>query len=327
MKQTKNNINLENFESDFDMLHLPSQGLFYPNKNSSLLIKYLTAREENILTSPALAENGRALKMVLDSVIIDKDICVDDLLVADKDAIILFLRSTAYGDTFPLEFECVNCGKKVETPFKISSLESIDLTRFPNEKGEYEYELPISKKKIKFKPLRVAEEVELEKLIESKKKYVYNTEFKESITLRYLSQLTEFDGNTDKKQIESLIKKMPLKDSISLRTYIEKNEPGINKKISLKCPMCLTEYYDTLRIGSEFLGLQPEYKQNIKEEIFLLGYYGKGISRDSALRMSVSDRRWNIQRISEEIEKKNKAEEDASKKANSKNSSSSTRFG
>lgn len=325
-KKNKIPIDLSNFENLFDLIYLPSKGLFYPNKKSSLMVKYLTAREEYILTSPSLREDGRALKMILESVIIDKDIKIKDLLVADKDAIILFLRSTAYGDKYPVEFVCTNCNNKTEISFAISSIEMNDICELPDENGEFEFFLKLSKKKVKFKPLTVADEEVLEKLLETKKKKFNDIEFKEEITSKYMLQLTEIDGNRDKKTIENFIKKMPLKDSSDLRNHIEKTEPGINKKIKLNCPNCEREFFDNLKINSDFLGITPKYRKNINEEVFLTWYYSHGgVTRDQAIKMSVADRKWTIQRISEEIEKKNKAEEAAMKKGKS-SSGGSSRF-
>ena len=79
------------------------------------------------------------------------------------------------------------------------------------------------------------------------------------------------------------------------------------------------EFYQSEFTDSSFLGITPEYRTNILEEIFLLTYYHKGgITRDEVYKMTISERRWEIQRISDEIEKKNKAEEDAYRKAQSK---------
>jgi len=311
-------------EGIFDLIYLPSNGLFYPNKKNSLLIKYLTAKEEFVLTSPSFREGGKALKMVLESVIIDKDIKVEELLVADKEAIILFLRSTAYGDSFPLEFECSDCHAKTNNPLNISSLEMVDMHSLPDDLGEFEYTLPMSKSKVKFKPLTVADEELLEK--NSRKKTIQGVEYKQEITSKYLLQLTEIDEHREKSYIESFIKRMSLKDSIALREYIERTEPGINKRIKLVCSSCEKEYYDNLNISSDFLGITPEYRKNIDEEIFLLCYYGQGgYDREQVLKMSVSERKWAIQRISEEIEKKNKAEADAAKKAKGSSKSGRTR--
>lgn len=321
------NINIEDFDGGFDMIYLPSRGLFYSNKTNSLLIKYLTSREEKVLTSPSLIESGVALEMILKSCIIEKEIDINSLLVADKDAIILFLRSTAYGDKIPLQFKCTNCGSENDTDFRISSLEMKDNISYPNEKGELEFTLPITKSNVKIKPLTVADEKVLEQKLKSKRRYFYGVEYFEEVTERYALQIVEINGKTDKSYINKFIKSMPIKDSTALREFVENSEPGIDKNIKLSCSNCHTQYKDTLRITPEFLGVTPDYRKNLDEEIFLVWYYSRGgITRDQAIKMSVADRKYNIQRISEEIEKKNKAEEEAAKKAKSNKGGASSRF-
>ena len=91
---------LSNLTAPFDLVVFPSMGLFYDNKKTYALVRYLTGIEENILTAPMLSEYGLAMDMALNSVILDDDIDLDNLLVCDKNAIILFLRSTSFGFTF-----------------------------------------------------------------------------------------------------------------------------------------------------------------------------------------------------------------------------------
>jgi hypothetical protein len=74
----------KNLTAPFDLVAFPSMGLFYENKKSFVLVKYLTGIEENILTSPMLNEYDLAMDMALKSLILDDDINVDDLLVGDK---------------------------------------------------------------------------------------------------------------------------------------------------------------------------------------------------------------------------------------------------
>ena len=304
------------YETPFDVLYLPSGGKFYDNEKSSFLIKYLTGREENVLTSPTFHQDGQALRMVLDSVLIEDDINIDELLVCDKDAIILYLRSTSYGDSFPLTFECAKCKNKEEHPLRLSSLEIRYNLEPPDDKGEFSFVLPKRNAEVKFKPMTVLDELELQKSLKLTSSMVYGKELQKTITTRYEIQISSFGGNTNKDYIKKSIKTIPISDSVKLRSYMKDVEPGIQKEITLQCSSCESKYKDELQINSQFLGITPEYRTNIMEEVFLLTYYSKGgISRDEAMRMSVSERRWTINRISEEIEKKNKAEEEAVKKA------------
>ena len=134
-----------NFEIPFDLLYIPSKGIFYSGKTPYFIIQYLTAKEESILTSPSLSESGMASKMVIDSVVINKEFDIGEMLVGDRNAVALFLRSTSYGDSFPLKYSCPKCQSEQELDFKLSSLESKDVDEVPNEKGLFSFVLPKSK--------------------------------------------------------------------------------------------------------------------------------------------------------------------------------------
>src|ERR1035437_630556 len=99
-------------DRQFSILNLPSKGEFYKGNKSSLFVRYLTAIEENLLTDQNLMESGKGLGFVLDNVIIDNDILSSDLVLSDYQAVLLFLRSTAYGDNIDSKFICPHCNKE-----------------------------------------------------------------------------------------------------------------------------------------------------------------------------------------------------------------------
>ena len=91
-----------------EVVDLPSKGLLYP-KDSSLSsgqieIKYMTAKEEDILTSANLIKRGLVVQKLLESLIVDKSIKVDELLIGDKNAVLIAARILAYGKEYELEY-------------------------------------------------------------------------------------------------------------------------------------------------------------------------------------------------------------------------------
>jgi sarcosine oxidase delta subunit len=318
MREFKDEFYSEGFEIPFDVLNLPSQGIFYHDGRSALTVRYMTAREESILTSPSLLESGKAMDIVLESVIMDKGVDINKLMAVDKNAIFIFLRSTAYGDKFQVSINCPSCGKSGETHFLLSELGIKEATEKPEDDGCYEFELPKMKLnsnpiKIKFKPMTVEVEKkmfeELQATSENSKKVIKN------VTAKYVAQFHSINGNTDEKFIRKISEKMLIYDSNALQKYMESVEPGIDEKVNLKCPHCTSEFTENFSVGSEILKLPAQHRKNVNEEIFLLHYYGKSITRGDAYRMAVTDRRWTIERISEEIERKNKAEQRAADQA------------
>jgi len=317
MQKFKDTLQLEGFDVPFDVLNLPSQGVFYPDHRQTLSIRYLTAREENILTSPSLIESGKALDLVLESVIMDEGVDVNKLLYVDRNAILIFLRSTSYGDKFPVAINCPSCTKSGETSFLLSDLGIKEASKKPDAEGCYDFVLPKMKLEqrpvlVRFKPLTVEAERKMNDFIEG------TNDVKKTITARYIAQIVSVNGSTDEKLILKLANNMLVYDSNALRKFMDEVEPGLDRKVKLKCPNCGENFEEEFAIGDEVLRLPSTHRENVMEEIFLLTYYGKSITRADAFKMAVSERRWHINRISEEIERKNKAESKAANDAKRK---------
>lgn len=315
-------LNLKNdkhLESPFDVIHLPSGGNFYPNKKSSLYVRYLTGIEENMFTSPGVFESDYFDTMILDSVVMDKDVNVNELLSCDKQAIYLFLRLTSFGDKYPLLITCPKCGQTGETSFRISEIEAKDVIAQPNENGQFHFVMPKMKIDdkpviISFKPLTVINEQDIARELKSGIGKV-----NKATSTKYRYQIQAINDISDKSVIAKMITKFPIKDSAALKEYMEMVEPGIDSNVNLKCKNCQQFTREKIVIDSSFLGLVPEYKNKLWEEIFLLFYYGEGgVSKTEATKMSASERRFFLQRIIEEKEKKNKSESEASEAASRK---------
>ena len=126
-----------------EVVDLPSQGLLYPKdiplSSGTIEIKYMTAREEDILTSANLIKKGIVIEKLLEALIIDKSIKVDDLLVGDKNAVLIAARILAYGKEYNLEYD----GQQIEvdlTQLKDKKLDKNEVTAGVN---EFEFELPV----------------------------------------------------------------------------------------------------------------------------------------------------------------------------------------
>lgn len=309
-------------ESPFDLVMFPSMGLFYADHRQGVMVRYLTGREENVLTSPMLIENGQALDFALQSVILEKELDIDKLLISDKNAIILFLRATAYGTDYQLIMNCPHCHQTGKTSFDITAMEAKDILVPPDENGEFQFALPKmkingEKVKIKFRPLTYGDE-KVMKINDAYSGYI-QPGLSQSITIRYKTQITSVNGISDPDFIDKVIKKMPINDSTAFHTYMDKVEPGINNLVSLRCPNCTYVTQERFNIDGSFLGLTPEYKNVLWEESFLLWYYSQGgVTRNETFKMATAERKWAIQRINEEIQKKNEAEKKAQESSNRK---------
>lgn len=149
-----------------DVIQLPSNGECYRNKTSRVQVAYLTAYDENIITSPNLYKDGLVVDFLLKNKVLSKDINVEDLVSGDADAITLFLRATSYGPDFPIVVTDPDSGEQIETTVDLTTLKPKDFKLVGDENGWFEYETPIKKDKIKFRYLTRKMEKQLKKVTE-----------------------------------------------------------------------------------------------------------------------------------------------------------------
>lgn len=149
-----------------DVIQLPSNGECYRSKTTHVQVAYLTAYDENIITSPNLYKDGLVIDFLLKNKILSSDINVDDLVSGDADAIILFLRATSYGPEFPIVVNDPDTGEQIETTVDLTTLKPRDFKLVGDENGWFEYETPLRKDKIKFRYLTRKQEKQLRKVTE-----------------------------------------------------------------------------------------------------------------------------------------------------------------
>lgn len=142
----------------YDIIPLPSGGECYAHKKSSIPVRYLTASDENLLSSPNLYNNGSLMDVILERTILDKKIRVSDLCGGDRDAIIIWLRATAYGKDYPV---IANNGKfEFQSTVDLSKLKYKEFKLHGDENGYFDYETG-NGDKLKFKVTSHKEDLEL----------------------------------------------------------------------------------------------------------------------------------------------------------------------
>lgn len=225
------------FQAPFDVIPLPSGGLLYPGQQGNVKIEYMTAMDENILTSPNLIKSGKVLDILLEKKVKEAPVPFDQLLVGDRNAIMIWLRATGYGEMYPVKLTDPTSGVEFETEIDLSALKTKGLPEGvePDEKGEFSFLLPKSKKKIKFKLLTVGDEKSIlsrsEKYEKATKSQISNT-----LTYRLQAQIKEIDGNRDINFTQQFINVMPAFDSLKFREYSDSIEPGIDMSAEVEGP-------------------------------------------------------------------------------------------
>jgi hypothetical protein len=214
----------------------------------------MTAREEDILTSRALIKKGTVISELLRSCIVDKSIDVDKMISGDRNALMTAIRITGYGAEYGVEIECPECSEKSKQDFNLSELPIRRLTINPVEAGEnaFEFELPISKKKVVFKFLTGKDELNLQVEQQRRQKKKIGGDVDNIVTSRLLHSILSIDGIEDKNKISTFVRNMPARDSRMLRKHMDDHEPGVEMKSWMQCPHCFEDSEVTLPIGASF---------------------------------------------------------------------------
>lgn len=218
-----------------EVIDLPSQGKVYSSTNplskGSISIKYMTAKEEDILASQNLIKKGVHLDKLFESVIVEDGVNPDDIILGDKNAILLATRLLGYGkdykvevsDPFTLERQSVNIDlSKVQ-------VKDIDMSKL-NSDNRYEFTLPNSKKEVVFKFLSHGDDKSISAETQALKRISKDISAggKEVTTrLRYMIQ--EIDGKSDRGFINNYVNNNLLaSDSKALREYVRSIQPDMD---------------------------------------------------------------------------------------------------
>lgn len=216
----------------YDVVELPSRGIHYPNNKKSLRVAYLTAADENILASPNLIQTSQIVTELLKRKILDKDINVDDIVDEDKEAILIFLRNTAFGSEYTVTLVDQKTNQEFDVKVDLSSLDFKPFTLEPDVNGEYPYRMEKSNINITFKFLSQKQEKEIDELNKS-----WNgIGVAPIITKRLEMMIKSIEGNKDPMNIRNFIETMPIKDSQDFRKYVSDNKPGLDLTQTTKTP-------------------------------------------------------------------------------------------
>jgi len=216
----------------YDMVSLPSQGVFYKNKKKSVKVTYLNASDENLLATPSLQANGELVNTLISRKILDKDINVIDMPECDKEAILVFLRNTAFGSDYKITLKDPKTEESFETTLDLSILKTNDVGVELDNNNEFNHYLEVSKKKVKLSFLTPQNERTLKILDEQNKNAVVNTYMTKQLEL----MVKEIDGNRDPMTIAQFIQTMPIRDSQSIRKIVRENSPSLDLTIPVLTP-------------------------------------------------------------------------------------------
>lgn len=219
-----------NMNLPHDVVPLPSGGLFYKNKKKSLKVGYLTAQDENLLVSTSTNKN--LIQTLLRSKIYETDIHVDDLLESDVEAIMIFLRNTAFGPEYIFNLLDPKTNKKFESTVVLDELDIIQPKLKPNDKGLFELNLPKSGSNVLCKLLTLRD---INSLSDMRDSYPPNVTVP-LITKRLELHIVSVDGNEDREFISQFVNTLPIMDSKFIRNTMKDCEPRLDLNRQVTAP-------------------------------------------------------------------------------------------
>lgn len=224
---------MSDFKIPTETVSLPSKGLVYSPENplskGSVEMKYMTAKEEDILTNANAIKDGTVIDKLLKSLIVSQ-INYDDLIIGDKDAILIAARILGYGKDY--NFQYINKrGEEIEAVVDLQTVKEkeIDLELFKQGINEFTFTLPNSANQITFKILTHGDEKKINEELKALKRTFPNSSF--DVTTRLKHMITSVNGKRDLGTINEFVDKaLVATDARALRNYVAKIQPGVDIK-------------------------------------------------------------------------------------------------
>ena len=240
-KQATSNAPSQKKEFPTEVVTLPSEGFFYPAdhplKSGKVRIKYMTAREEDILTSKNLIQKGIVLDELLKALIVDNGegqaVRMDDILLGDKNAILISARILGYGAEYEFEMQDPSTGEKVKDSIDLNLLETrkIDFSQYEEGQNEFTFQLPITGKNIEFKLLTHSDEKEIDIELKKMRKFVKAGGVEPEITTRMKRAIISVDGSTDRGDINRFVDvEFLAQDARKFREYLGSVSPDVDMR-------------------------------------------------------------------------------------------------
>ena len=205
---------------------LPSKGLLYPEgsplRKGVIEMKYMTAKEEDILTNQNYIANGTVIDRLIKSLIVTP-FDYNNLLVGDKNALLVAARILGYGKDYNFTYN----GENIEVDLTEIEDKPIDESLIKNGKNEFSFTLPRSKKEITFRFLTHKDEKAIDAELKGLKKINKNVSADVSTRLKHV--ITSVEGDYEKSTIRKFVDNQLLAmDSRALRNYITEIQPDTN---------------------------------------------------------------------------------------------------
>jgi hypothetical protein len=218
-----------------EIIPLPSKGLLYPEghplADGVVEMKYMTAKEEDILTSQNLIKQGVVLDKLFESLIVTP-VNYDHLYLGDKNAIMVAARILGYGKDYTVQVEDPSSpGTKQKVTIDLTQIEhkEVDYSLFENRKNEFDFELPQSKRVVTFRLLTHGLEKDIDTEMKSMNKQIVRSGVDRALTTRLKHIIIAVDGETGRAAVNNFVdNELFAQDSRALRSYMKDIAPDLD---------------------------------------------------------------------------------------------------
>jgi len=222
-----------NYNSPFDVIPLPSKGKLYRDKKESIKVSYLTTADENILTSPNLLQSGQFLEILINRKVLEPNLRYRDLHIGDRNAIMIWLRATGYGEEYPVTL-LDEKNVPFDTEINLRELNIKNLGAEPDQEGLFTFTFPLSKKTIKFKLLTCGDVDDIELAVAAEQEAGYLVD--NTSTYMIEKSIIEVDGTRDRNHIKDFSNNIRVMDGEKFMNYITEIESGVDLNLVVGTP-------------------------------------------------------------------------------------------
>ena len=248
------------FIAPTEMVDLPSRGALYPQGHplygsESVEIRFMTAKEEDILLNENYIKKNVVIEKFLESVLVNKNIKPDSMLVGDKNAIIIAARVSGYGDRYNTTVNCPKCGEGSRFDFSLSNHtvyngDDYDNSEIrPTDNGTFMVKAPLCGAEVEFRPMNGSDEKHFSALLADAKRRRSATGI---ITQQLMKVVVSVNGETDPQYLRSFAEKAPARDSSYIRNALKQVTPDIDLSQNFECSACDYEGTIGVPLNAEF---------------------------------------------------------------------------
>ena len=213
--------------TSYEIIKLPSQGMFYQSRIAEVSVEYMTSKDEDLLTTPSLIENGTVLDVLLRRKIKTLGISPSELLAGDRNAVLLFLRTSSYGADYTVQVSDPRSGIPFNEVVNLCKLKYKEVKELPDEYGYFIVEIPMRKKTVTIRLVSSGEENILYKKAKAIQE-AYGQDISEYSTMKLKAHIVAINEKTDRAYIDKFVDAMPALDALTIRKKLIDVNPDVD---------------------------------------------------------------------------------------------------